>query len=385
MTIWSLEVPPAEPRAPAVPIDPSRAVSPRYGRTLAELEPGRVFRHPRALTVREGVCEDFARTFMEANALYLSDPHAQALGHPRAPAPPLLVFNAVLSLGVQNDSEQALANLGYEDARFFCPVYPADTLTSQSRVLERRERGPTEPGVVTLETIGQNQRGEIVIAYRRRILVPRGEGGAPPLADEPTEGAAFEAPRVAHLPALPPGAPTAGAGVFFEDLALGQIIMHRAGRTVTDEHIAWSYRTGNTHPLHYDRLYSGAGAGPMGGEPVVYGGLVFAWLAGLASRDITESALFELGFTDGYHTAPVRTGDTLSALSRVVGVEPGPPGTGVATIQLVGVKNHTAAAALERFGAALFQRELDKKKAGAEAIADKVFEVERRVLVRTRP
>lgn len=50
-------------------------------------------------------------------------------------------------------------------------------------------------------------------------------------------------------------------------------------RTITDEHVPWTYRMGNTHPLHYDRLYSSGLSGPMSGEPIVYGGLVFGWLS----------------------------------------------------------------------------------------------------------
>ena len=45
---------------------------------------------------------------------------------------------------------------------------------------------------------------------------------------------------------------------FFEGFTAGDIIIHGNGRTVTDEHIARSYRLGNTHPLHFDRLYSSA-------------------------------------------------------------------------------------------------------------------------------
>src|SRR5205085_6173028 len=131
------------------------------------------------------------------------------------------------------------------------------------------------------------------------------------------------------------------------------------------------YRVGNTHPLHFDRLYSTAREGKMSGEPIVYGGLVFAWIHGLASRDTTENALFELGFDQGYHTQPTVSGDTLGAISRVVEVSDAPGGlnAGVVKFQLIGVKNVRAADALERFGEALFQRESDKK----EKLAEKCF------------
>lgn len=379
-----IPIPPQVERAPAVPVDLGRARRPRHGRCLEELVPGRVFAHPRGLTIQAALIEDFARTFLEHNPLHLNREHARALGHPDIPAPAQLVFNVVLSLGVQNDSEQAIANLGYYDAAFLRPVYAGDTLSSFTRVEHRQDRGPDQPGIATIRTTGVNQRGEVVLTYDRKILVAHGT--PQPADDPPTPVQLPEDPaRTAVLPAPPPDAPTGGARVFFEDLRVGDVVVHHNGRTITDEHLAWTYRTGNTHPLHFDRLYSSSRSGAMSGEPIVYGGLVFAWLVGLASRDTTESALWELGFTEGYHTQPARTGDTVAALSRIVAAEEGPGGTGVVTVQLVGVKNIRADEALERFGADLFIKENDKKKLGKDKLPDKLFEVERRLLLRRRP
>ena len=54
----------------------------------------------------------------------------------------------------------------------------------------------------------------------------------------------------------------------------------------------------------------------MSGEPIVYGGLVFAWIEGLASRDVSENALGDLGYTEGYHTANVRRGHAVCHLTH---------------------------------------------------------------------
>jgi 2-methylfumaryl-CoA hydratase len=125
----------------------------------------------------------------------------------------------------------------------------------------------------------------------------------------------------------------------------------------------------------------------MSGEPIVYGGLVFAWLEGLASRDVSEHAQWELGFTEGYHTQPAFAGDTLGALTRILKVEdaPGIERCGLVTMQLVGVKNMSAAAALEKHGVDLFVKEDSKRALGQDKITDKIFEIERRLLIRRRP
>ena len=123
--------------------------------------------------------------------------------------------------------------------------------------------------------------------------------------------------------------------------------------------MALTYLVGNSHPLHFDRVFSSGLSGKMSGEPIVYGGLVFAWLDGLASRDVSEHAIWELGFTEGYHTQPAFAGDTVGALSRISGGRrcTGADGYGAVTMQLIGVKNISAAAALEQFGADLFIKE----------------------------
>jgi 2-methylfumaryl-CoA hydratase len=54
-------------------------------------------------------------------------------------------------------------------------------------------------------------------------------------------------------------------------------------------------------------------------------------------------------------------------------------------MQMIGVKNITAAAALEQYGADLFTKEDSKRGIGKEKIADKIFEIERRLLIARRP
>ncbi|EKD42036.1 MAG: MaoC protein, partial [uncultured bacterium] len=118
--------------------------------------------------------------------------------------------------------------------------------------------------------------------------------------------------------------------------------------------------------------------------PIVYGGLLFAWLAGLASRDVSENALYDFGYTEGYHTQPTVSGDTLYAISRVLEKSDGPNGyhAGVVTFQLIGIKNMRPKQALEKYGADLFIKENDKKNLGKEKISEKIFEIERRLLIK---
>ncbi|MFO1420262.1 MAG: MaoC family dehydratase [Candidatus Competibacteraceae bacterium] len=376
--------------AGSVAVNLEWARRPQYGRYLDEFVPGQVFVHPRGYTFERGPMLDFARVFMQCNPLYLNLEYAKAHGFPDLPASPQMVFNVVLSLGVHNDSEKAIANLGYYNVQFLRPVYPGDTLRGYTKVMDRKARGEDKPGIVLIRTLGVNQHNQVVLQYERKIMVGY-RGDRLPTTPAPTTPVEF--PWVEHpvvdLPINAGGYPSqlTGPNTYFEDFALGDLIVHANGRTITDEHMAWTYLVGNTHPLHFDRVYSTGLSGKMSGEPIVYGGLVFAWLEGLASRDVSENALWELGFTEGYHTQPAVSGDTVAALSRVVATEtlPNTDAAGIVTFQFIGVKNISAADALETYGADLFIKENDKQKLSKEKLGSKIFEIERRLLIKRRP
>ena len=376
--------------AGSVAVNLEWARRPQYGRYLDEFVPGQVFVHPRGYTFERGPMLDFARVFMQCNPLYLNLEYAKAHGFPDLPASPQMVFNVVLSLGVHNDSEKAIANLGYYNVQFLRPVYPGDTLRGYTKVMDRKARGEDKPGIVLIRTLGVNQHNQVVLQYERKIMVGY-RGDRLPTTPAPTTPVEF--PWVEHpvveLPVNAGGYPSqlTGPNTYFEDFSLGDLIVHANGRTITDEHMAWTYLVGNTHPLHFDRVYSTGLSGKMSGEPIVYGGLVFAWLEGLASRDVSENALWELGFTEGYHTQPAVSGDTVAALSRVVATEtlPNSDAAGIVTFQFIGVKNISAADALKSYGADLFIKENDKQKLSKEKLSNKIFEIERRLLIKRRP
>jgi len=387
---FSLPLTPQPEIAADVAVDLARTRQPQYGRYLDELEPGQVFEHPRGFTFERANMLDFARTFMQANPLYLNLQYALDHGFADLPASPQMVFNVTLSLGVQNDSEKAIANLGYYQVQFLRPVYPGDTLRAFTKVLERKDRGPDKPGIARIRTVSVNQDDHVVLQYERKIMVAwRGDRlpTTPAAAiTEPFPGE--EEPRV-EIPLA--GGTYAqgltGPNTYAEDFSPGDIIVHANGRTITEEHMALTYLVGNSHPLHFDRIFSSSLSGKMSGEPIVYGGLVFAWLDGLASRDVSEHAVWELGFTEGYHTQPAFAGDTVGAISRILAVEevPGAAEFALVTMQLIGVKNISAAAALEQYGADLFIKEDSKRDQGKDKIPAKIFEIERRLLVKRRP
>ena len=158
----------------------------------------------------------------------------------------------------------------------------------------------------------------------------------------------------------------------FEDFNEGDVILHSTGRTVGEsEHMQLTILTRNSHPLHFDEVYSRERS--FARTRVVEGGLVFAWAASLASRDTTASALWELGYDKGSHPGPVLAGDTLYAASRVIEKRDHSDRAGIVRFQLVGVKNERPAALMNQ-GMNLFEAKFEQK----------IFEIERTVLLPKR-
>jgi itaconyl-CoA hydratase len=88
----------------------------------------------------------------------------------------------VTGQSVTDVSQNAFANLGWDEVRLPAPVFEGDTIYSQSEVLEARaSKSRPAVGIVTVRTTGYNQRSEVVISFKRTVLVyRRGQAPEPP-------------------------------------------------------------------------------------------------------------------------------------------------------------------------------------------------------------
>jgi itaconyl-CoA hydratase len=105
----------------------------------------------------------------------------------------------------------------------------------------------------------------------------------------------------------------------YEDFTVGETIVHPRGRTISDEHMMWTNFVLNTAQLHFNqKMCDDQPQVTFDGRRVVYGGIVFAFVAGLASEETEENALGPLSYDEGRHLTPVFAGDTLFAESTVL-------------------------------------------------------------------
>ncbi len=127
---------------------------------------------------------------------------------------------------------------------------------------------------------------------------------------------------------------------YFEDFTVGETIVHPRARTVGEtEHMALTNVVLNTAQLHFNQAMCDESPETyFGGKRVVYGGIVFAFVVGLASEETSENALDEVSFDEGRHKNPVFAGDTLFAESTVLEKRdaPGRDDAGIVKFLLVG-------------------------------------------------
>ena len=85
-----------------------------------------------------------------------------------------LVFSLAVGMTVPDISGKAIANLDYEAIRHLGPVFIGDTLYVRTIVLDKREsKSKNDRGIVYVETIARNQRGEDVLSFRRHVLIKK--------------------------------------------------------------------------------------------------------------------------------------------------------------------------------------------------------------------
>jgi acyl dehydratase len=149
-----------------------QAITMHKGNRFEDMTPGRVFEHHWGRTITDGDNAAFTTQTLSFCPLYFNEPYAQSLGHPKTLVNPLLVFNTVFGLSVEDLSEGGGPFLGVDDCQFIADVYVGDTLTARSEVMSARDsKGNPNFGIVTWHTQGFNQTGTKVVEFHRTNLV----------------------------------------------------------------------------------------------------------------------------------------------------------------------------------------------------------------------
>ncbi|UWQ21685.1 MaoC family dehydratase [Jannaschia sp. W003] len=289
------------------------------GRFFEDYRLGETIRHAVPRTIAEGERALYHALYPQRFALHSSDAFALDCGLDGAPLDDLLVFHTVFGKTVPDISLNAVANLGYAEARFHRSVWPGDTLRAESEVIGLKQNSNGRSGVVWVRTRGLNQAGETVLSYVRWVMVRKRDEDAP--APETA------IPELAH--AVEPGELEIPEGLDFlgydfalagephraRDYAVGERIDHVDGVTIEEaEHMLATRLWQNTAKVHFDATHRDDG------RRLIYGGHVISLARALSFNGLANAQVVA-AINAGAHANPCFAGDTVRAWSEVRAVE----------------------------------------------------------------
>jgi len=149
------------------------------GRYYEDFKVGDCYRHPLGRTITETDNIWFTLLTMNPNQLHFNREYGARTEFGQCLVDSALTLAIVTGLSVTDISQNAVANLGWDEVRLHNPVFAGDTIYAESEVLTKRE-SKTKPyaGILEVKTRGINQRGKVVVTFRRTIMVYK-QGNAP--------------------------------------------------------------------------------------------------------------------------------------------------------------------------------------------------------------
>ena len=306
------------------------------GRFFEDYRVGEVILHAVPRTLGGGERAMYHALYPARGALHSSDEFARACGLAQSPMDDLITFHTVFGKTVPDISLNAVANLGYAEGRWLAPVWPGDTLQSQSTVIGVKQNSNGASGVVWVRTTGVNQHGVKVLEYVRWVMVKTRELGPAPVAVVPELAASVASADLV----IPQGLDftrydftRAGEPHRFDDYAVGELIDHVDGVTIEEaEHMLATRLWQNTAKVHFDAPQR------PDGKRLIYGGHVISLARALSFNGLANAQLI-VALNGGAHVNPCFAGDTVRAWSQVLDkVETAAPGVGALRLRLVATR-----------------------------------------------
>jgi itaconyl-CoA hydratase len=142
------------------------------GRVFEDFVVGDIYEHPLGRTVLAADNVWFTCLTMNTNPIHFDAEYASRTEFGKPLVNSCLTLALVTGQSVIDLTQNAVANLGWDEVRLPHPVFEGDTIYARSEVLETREsKSRPNAGVVRVKTTGVNQHGTPVIEFTRTFLV----------------------------------------------------------------------------------------------------------------------------------------------------------------------------------------------------------------------
>ena len=152
------------------------------GRVFEDFAVGDVYEHPLGRTLLAADNVWFTCLTMNTNPIHFDAVYAAQTEFGKPLMNSCFTLSLVTGQSVTDLTQNAVANLGWDEVRLPHPVFEGDTIYARSEVLETREsKSRPNVGIVRVKTTGVNQDGTAVIEFKRTFMVwKRGHVPAPP-------------------------------------------------------------------------------------------------------------------------------------------------------------------------------------------------------------
>ena len=139
---------------------------------------GEEIKHSLSKTIFESDNNFFSLLTMNHHPVHTNIDYASNNQHGQVLVVGTLVFSLAVGITVPDISGKAIANLGYEDVKHLAPTFINDTIYVRSTVLDKREsKSKPDRGIIYVESVAYNQRGEDVLSFRRHVLIKKKNNG----------------------------------------------------------------------------------------------------------------------------------------------------------------------------------------------------------------
>jgi len=144
------------------------------GRYFEDFKEGEVIEHATSKTIFESDNNLFSLLTMNHHPVHTNIDYAAKQQHGKILVVGPLVFSVAVGITVPDISGKAIANLMYENIDHVAPVFINDTIYVKTKVLECREsKSKNNRGIVYVESIALNQHKEVILKFRRKVLIKK--------------------------------------------------------------------------------------------------------------------------------------------------------------------------------------------------------------------
>ncbi|MGH2493774.1 MAG: MaoC family dehydratase [Ktedonobacteraceae bacterium] len=144
----------------------------QFGRCFEDFEIGAIYKHWPGRTITEYDDTLFSMLTMNHHPLHIDAFYAETTQFKQRLVVGPFILSVVLGMTVKDVSGKGV-NLELENVKHIGPTFHGDTIYAETTVLDKRQSSSKpDRGIVTVETIAYNQRGETILSFKRRVMVP---------------------------------------------------------------------------------------------------------------------------------------------------------------------------------------------------------------------